>query len=669
MIESFLKIAEKWWFWMLLCILLYANTINHSYVIDDQIVITRNSLTQKGVEGISEIFSHSYLYGYDGREDESYRPLALTTFALERSLFDANPKISHAIQVLLYGLTVLVLFKLLISIFGEAHKKWITAVVLLYAAHPIHTEVVANVKSRDELMCALFLFGSLLHYSKWLKSANWGQLLTSLILYFFATLSKETAITSFLLFPAVGWYVLGAQPFKKHLHITIYFIPLIIYFAIRSVVLSDVLIQDPIDPVANSLALASNTTELFASNLAIFAKYIQLAVFPIAMSWDYSVSQLPITGFGSLSSILGLLLFLLLIFILIKGLWRRKIYGFGALVFFASFLPVSNFLFLINCPLGERFLFVPSLGILLIIVPFLVDKIEDKKWQKQGMMLLMIFIGYFSIRTLVRNTDWKNNLSIYEAGVRVCPNSVKTHFNLGTECIVQGDLESDSLLKRDWYDRAVLSLENAEKSYSKYVNIYENQGYVYGELSKLTNDTIDKKRYLLKGKKVLGVALDSLKYTKKNLFVNQSFILTQLILIEKDSIAKKHHLEELLDLVSHNKEYDAEDYHHEIFALNELRRYQDLLSLIRSKAKLYPEKADLIAEMSRLAFARNDYLMSYNLLNEYLKIKPGDLSSMSNKGMLLEILGRKEEALKTYEEVLSKDPNHQHAKALYEKLK
>lgn len=73
--------------------------------------------------------------------------------------------------------------------------------------------------------------------------------------------------------------------------------------------------------------------------------------------------------------------------------------------------------------------------------------------------------------------------------------------------------------------------------------------------------------------------------------------------------------------------------------------------------------------MSRLAFARNDYLMSYNLLNEYLKIKPGDLSSMSNKGMLLEILGRKEEALKTYEEVLSKDPNHQHAKALYEKLK
>lgn len=667
--NTVLKIAEKWWFWMLLCVILYANTFNHEYVIDDQIVITKNELTQKGIEGISEIFSHSYLYGYDGREDESYRPMTLTTFALERSFFDASPKISHIIQVLLYGLTVLMLFKMLIAVFGEAKKGWISVVVFLFAVHPIHTEVVANVKSRDELLCALFLFSSLFLFAKWVVKPNWKLLTGTLILYFLAMLSKETAIPSAVLFLAVAWYLSAEKNRINKFRYLYLFIPLIIYISIRSIVLSDVLIQEPIDPVANSLALAEDGSELISSNLSIFAKYIQLCVFPIALSWDYSVAQLPLVSFGSPYALIGFIFLIGLFSLLIMGLQSKKEYGFGALVFFCSFIATSNFLFLINCPLGERFMFIPVLGILMIIIPFISDFLGKRNMINYGIASVVLIGGYFLIRTIDRNADWKNNLTIYTSGVEVSPKSVKTHFNLGTECIVQGDLQKDSLIKREWYLKALNSLENARNAYKDYVNIYENQGYVYGELSKLTTDLQEKKSILLKGKEVLSIALDTMNYEKNGLYLNQSFILTQLVLIETDSIARKGYLEEILKLVARKREYGAEDFHHQIYALSELKRYEELLSLTELKATNYPEKADLIAEMSRTAFARNDFEMSLRLLDQYLKMRPEDLSSLSNKGMLLEILGKKDEALIIYEEVLKRDPNQQHAKALYDKLK
>jgi len=161
-----MQILEKWWFWFGFSFLLYANTLNHEYTIDDLIVVKSNELTQKGIDGIPEIFKHSYLYGYDGREDESYRPLTLTTFALEKSFFDAKPSASHFIQVLLYGLCVMVLFKFLMNLFGQERKNLVIIITLLFMLHPIHTEVVANVKSRDELLSAFILFSILYLFYK-----------------------------------------------------------------------------------------------------------------------------------------------------------------------------------------------------------------------------------------------------------------------------------------------------------------------------------------------------------------------------------------------------------------------------------------------------------------------------------------------------------------------
>jgi tetratricopeptide (TPR) repeat protein len=663
-----MQILEKWWFWFGFSFLLYANTLNHEYTIDDLIVVTSNELTQRGIDGIPDIFKHSYLYGYDGREDESYRPLTLTTFALEKSFFDAKPSTSHLIQVLLYGLCVLVLFKFLRNLFGEERKNLVIIITLLFMLHPIHTEVVANVKSRDELLSALFLFSSLYLYSKWNLNKKTLNIILAMLLFFAATLSKETAVLGVLLFPAT-YLFMGSDKLIQILKNSIMFaVPFLLYFGLRSLVLTDVLIQDPIDPVANSLALANSGGEAFTSNLAIFAKYFELTIFPLKMSWDYSVATFPLSGFGGVGPFVGIIAIMALLGLMIFGLLKKNLLGFGALVFISTFALTSNFFFLINCTLGERFLFIPVLGIIIIVV-LLVDNLLKGRSKVAPMVILGIFAVFFVGRTVTRNLEWKNNLAIYESGVAVSPNSVKTHFNLGTEYLEQGNKSAHAEDKKRWYDKSLREFKTAKKIYPNYVNIYENMGFVYAELGKISTDTTQTIRYYHHGLEQLDNAIDSLNLDKPTLFQNKFFILEQLIKLSNDTVEKVNLMVEMVQTVDQKEAKTAEDYQREIYYLRLLKEDKKLIAISKVLLNEFPDKKDYVLELSREFFTQQKYAESLELVNLYLEHFPNDLSTKSNKGMLLEILGKKKEALTIYEEILAVDPNQTHTRELYEKLK
>ena len=632
-----MKVLEKWWFWFALSFVAYANTLNHEYTIDDLIVVTSNKMTQEGISGIPELFKHSYLFGYDGREDESYRPLTLATFAIEKSFFDAKPAASHFVQVLLYGLCMIVVFKFLSRLFGEEKRKLVYAIMLLFVLHPIHTEVVANVKSRDELLAALFLFASLNLFAKWIGEKKIMQLLLSLSLFFFATLSKETAVLGVLLFPATYYFMEQTNFVKLVKHSVIFIVPFGLYFMIRSMVLSDVLIQDPIDPVANSLALASSNSELLASNFAIFSKYMQLTILPWSMSWDYSVSTLPLVGFG-------------------------------ALIFISTFLLTSNFLFLINCPLGERFLFIPVLGIIIIVVS-LLDEVVKKLPKSSGIIAVIAVSAVFVVRTIVRNNDWKDNLSIYIAGVEVCPNSVKTHFNLGTEYLVRGNQSSNEIDRKEYYLQAIDEFKTAKNVYPKYANIYENMGFVYAELGKKGATKEETISNFKAGLVELDYALDSLKLDKASLFQNKFFIVEQLIKFSDSEKEKEQLMYEMIRTVELKKDKTVEEIQREIYYLRLVHEDDKLVKISKVLIDKFPEKKDYLLELSKEFFEQQKIEKSLEIMTLYVDRFPEDLSAKSNKGMLLEMQGSKKEALKIYEEILAKDPNQTHTKELYNKLK
>jgi len=137
--------------------LLYSNTINNGYNLDDELVTNNHALTSKGFKAIPEILSSPY-YSDMGTSYE-YRPMVLISFAIEHQLFGENPTTSHLINVLLYSISVLLLFIFLKKLFASYNVYLVFVVVLIFAVHPLHTEVVASIKSRDELLA--FLFGIL----------------------------------------------------------------------------------------------------------------------------------------------------------------------------------------------------------------------------------------------------------------------------------------------------------------------------------------------------------------------------------------------------------------------------------------------------------------------------------------------------------------------------
>ncbi len=146
-------LAEHWLIIILLAIAFLINTptINYNYTLDDPFFTRENPLVRAGVSSIPEFFKHAAYYGVFKNHDASYRPLLLISFAIEKQLVGGfNPKIGHLVNLLLFCLQIFALFKLLRRIFNNYSVYVPFFIVLLFELHPIHTEVIASIKSRDE---------------------------------------------------------------------------------------------------------------------------------------------------------------------------------------------------------------------------------------------------------------------------------------------------------------------------------------------------------------------------------------------------------------------------------------------------------------------------------------------------------------------------------------
>src|SRR4026208_1175713 len=134
--------------------LLYSNTINFGYVRDDSAAIVENQFVKKGIAGIPDLLKTDFWY-FSNLRLGYYRPLALITFAIEQQFFNGNPRISHFVNVFIYAFSAYMLFIVLSRVFKTRNFFFPLVVSLFFIAHPVHTEVVANIKSRDELLSFL----------------------------------------------------------------------------------------------------------------------------------------------------------------------------------------------------------------------------------------------------------------------------------------------------------------------------------------------------------------------------------------------------------------------------------------------------------------------------------------------------------------------------------
>ena len=129
----------------ILAFILYGNTLPHQFALDDYLMITGNRFTKKGLDGIADIWTNDAVIGTYGQVTEHsggrYRPLPITMFAIEYELFGLKPFIGHFINVLLYAVTGILIYLLLLRLL-PSRNPWIPLFVsVLFIIHPIHTEI------------------------------------------------------------------------------------------------------------------------------------------------------------------------------------------------------------------------------------------------------------------------------------------------------------------------------------------------------------------------------------------------------------------------------------------------------------------------------------------------------------------------------------------------
>ena len=464
---------------LLLPFALYGLSISFGYVLDDKIVLAENKYVQEGISGIGKIFTTESFTGFLGQQQNlvagsRYRPLSIATFAVENQLFGQNPSLSHFLNILFYALTGLMIFRLLI-LWRESWSgnQWFWGVgfiaAILFLFHPIHTEVVANIKSRDEIL-ALLLALSALYFSFRPTKRPKLEMVFAGSIFFLALMAKENAITFLAVVPLAFWIFRGEGLNQSLPKLLPYLIATVLFLIFRYQAIG--FFFDSGRP-SSSLSLMNNpflgasTSEKFATISLTLGKYIQLLVFPHPLTHDYYPYQIPIVGWGNIWALASLLLYLGMTVFAIKSLKKRNVAAFCIIYFIATLSIVSNIIFPIGTFMNERFMYMPSVGFVLLIGWLLIEKLPA--WLKQAALGKWIPLGIVGIillgygwKTLDRVPAWKDALSLNQAAVKVSTNSARANcfmgYSLYQEILNTGDRSSkDSLLQQATYytDRAL----------------------------------------------------------------------------------------------------------------------------------------------------------------------------------------------------------------------
>ncbi len=483
-----------------LAFLLYANTLFHGFVLDDSIVITDNMFTKQGVQGIPGIFSKDTFFGFfkvEGKETlvsgGRYRPMTLALFALVYQVVGENSFVFHLLTVLLFAATCVVLYWVLLRLFANqgstaaALLAWIATV--LFVAHPIHTEVVNNIKGCDEILTLLGCLTALWCTFKVVDTGKMSWKLAAAASFFVACLSKENAAAFVVIIPLALWFsqsTTATDAPEKSPSIVAASWPVwgafLLFFVLRGSILhwkfgaaAADLMNNPFLKFDGTNWIPFAPAEKLASIFYTLGKYIFLLFVPHPLTHDYYPRVIGMVSFANPMVLFSLAAYGYLGYQAIIGLRQRSVARFGIWLYLLPLSIVSNFLFPIGTNMGERFAFMPSVGFCIAVAALGLYLIE-KSNLKTVLIGLGIVAGLFSLKTVMRNFDWSSNEKLFFADVGTSDNSAKIHNACGGILFDRASKETDADKRLDLCRQSVAHLNKAIEIYPNYKDAYITRG-------------------------------------------------------------------------------------------------------------------------------------------------------------------------------------------------
>ncbi len=525
------------WFLFAFAFLLYANTLTHDYTQDDAIVIYDNMFTTKGLEGIPGILKYDTFYGFFKTEGKAnlvaggrYRPLTLVLFAVEVSLFGQSPFVGHLGNILYYGLLGIVLYMVLLKLFQYKKKVPYSALIafisaLVFLAHPVHTEVVANIKGRDEIVTLLGSLGALLFSLKAFRQQQFIWNILAGVIFFLALMAKENAITFLAIVPLSYFIFTDAKVGKIVMQTIPFMIGAAVFLALRHSVLGGTfggaptmeLMNNPFLKIEGNKWVAFSFSEQMATITYTLGKYLQLLVFPHPLTHDYYPRHVDIMTWGNWKVLLSVLVHIGLGIYALIGLFKKSSVSYAILFYLITLTIVSNVVFPIGTNMAERFIFMPSVGFSLGIGLLLTNLYQSKKISQA---ILLAAIGLltipFSIKTIARNFVWKDNFTLFTTDINVSKNSAKLRNSVGGDLTAKALEETEESIRKGMLLEAVSHLTEATKIHPTYKNAYLLKGNAHFHLDAF-NEAVQSYNMALRLDPSYDEAYKNLAYTNREL--------------------------------------------------------------------------------------------------------------------------------------------------------
>jgi len=463
-----------------------------------------------------------------------------------------NPQVSHAINGVLFGLLCMLLYMWLLLMFDPNKNNNFKAVFIaftaavLFAAHPLHAEAVANIKGRDEIVVTLCSVLATYWTMKSIGSQRWLLYMAGAVISFFIALfSKESAIPFLVIIPAAIYFfqkevdiptmALRSAPFMV--------VILVFWFGVRNPILKWAGKQPPApelmnDPFMKMVPTGNNQrTYLRFSNdekdgmiLYTWVEYIRLLAFPHPLTNDYypkhigSVAQATkptgkslnvtemtkdngqvyyikddIPSFSSPQVLLSLLIHLAMAVLSLWGLIKRKPFAFALIFYAATFSVVSNLFFPIGTLMAERFMFMPSIAFSMLCAMGLAQlATKEGQFSASKLMLPLAIFGIvtllYSVKTFFRNFDWKDDYTLFTKDIAISSSSAK--LNNAVSGVLQDHASKGTLTlyqKEDLYKRALIHSRNAINIHPTYNNawlLYGNANIFLGNIREAQADSL-----------------------------------------------------------------------------------------------------------------------------------------------------------------------------------
>ncbi|KAM3727926.1 Protein O-mannosyl-transferase TMTC4 [Dirofilaria immitis] len=648
-------------------ILSFSGNIHGDFVFDDREAIINN----RAIREIGKIFKSDF-WGYPIRSShshKSYRPITTITFAINYAISGFHTTTYHIFNIALHAIICIILYKMLVNlsiIFCRKYPNRIAFhVSLLFAVHPIHSEAVASIVGRAELLMTLFTILSLHLYIKCWYELQFSikSKITILFLSIIALFSKEQGIVVMPLCAIFDIFATNISPihfvnaYKKRMNNyccnnkadknTTYMLnryyDCICRVIICSLICATLLIlrfsisgfQSPQFSPNDNLIIGCPSIFLRLINYCyIYMLYIWLQLYPIHLCFDYSMGCLKlIESINDLRFLIPITFIIgatVLIIQIIRGYFEKqyRLQSFSIIFYIITFLPASNIFITVGFVIAERVLYLPSIG-------FCIFTVSIYEWMEEFMIknkgenilksIIIIIIVMLLAKSYKRSMEWGNELDLYKSGLEVCPNNAKIHYNIAKIRADNGDI-----------NRATANYVNAIRLNPAYENAMNNLANIYlkygrnMEAEQLLRKAIELKPNFAAAWMNLGLAQLAQKHFKdaKDSFeqaLNLRFPYPDclynmgLLYLQQN---RKIYAKEIWRNITRANPNHKQSWLNLLILLDETNNCQEVINLANTVLKYHNKDASLLSQLGICYGKMGEYSTAEKFLLSALKLEP-----------------------------------------------